>query len=451
MEGGGDLYVGGGRLFRQGRLERADLLVEKGRITRVGTFPPPKGAEVLDASGLLVLPGGVDNHVHFREPGLAGKEGYETGTKGALHGGVTAVLEVQNNPPLLLDPPSCRAKLDLVGPKARCDFGIYGNLVPRALPHLVETAPFCPAFKLFAGGTTGMAAAGDYGGIRRLLLGAARAGVQVVVHCEDPGILAAAPPAEELSPEQHGLLARPPVAEWVSVAALLELVRDTGAEVHFFHVSTARGVELIDGAREEGLPVSASTCPHYLYFEARDAGELGNLLKVNPGIHGEEDRDALRKALAAGRVEVWSTDHAPHFKEEKEKIYAKAPSGIPSVDLFWPLLLELVHQGVLDLGRAVEAGAEAPARIHGLERKGSLEPGKDGDLVLVEWDVARKVRAGELPSRAEYSPYEGRTLRGWPLVTVLRGRVAFRRGEEGGHSFPGEPLGRPLPGRGGKR
>ncbi len=444
MGRGGDLYVGGGRIFREGGEERADLLVREGKITRIGDFPAPKGVEVLDASGLLVLPGGIDNHVHFREPGMEEKEGYFTGTRGALHGGVTCVLEVQNNPPLLLDRASCRAKLEIVAKKAWTDFGIYGNLVPASLERLPEMAPFCVAFKLFAGGSTGMTAAGDYGSIRTLLQGAARAGVQVVAHCEDPGILAAAPPAGELGPQEHGTRARPPVAEWVSVAALLELVRETGVDLHVFHLSTARGVELVDAAREEGLSISASTCPHYLYFEAGDAKDLGNLLKVNPGIHGPEDREALRKALASGAIQAWSTDHAPHFREEKERPYAQAPSGIPSVDLFWPLLLDLVNRGVLDLERAVDAAAGAPARIHGLKEKGSLDLGKDGDLVLVEPDLERRVRATELPSRADYSPYEGRVLRGWPVATVLRGRVAFRREAGGESAFSEEPFGRPL-------
>ncbi len=444
MAGNGDLYIGGGRVFLGGEPRRADLLVEGGVISRIGNFSPPKGVEVLDASGLLVLPGGIDNHVHFREPGMEEKEGYSTGTRGALHGGVTCVLEVQNNPPLLVDRASCRAKLSAVGTKAWTDFGFYGNLVPDSVDRLGEMAPYCAAFKLFAGGSTGMTAAGDYGSIRRLLGAAARAGVQVVAHCEDPGILAACPPAEELSPQEHGTKARPPVAEWVSVAALLELVRETGVDLHVFHLSTKRGVELVEAAREEGLPVSASTCPHYLYFEAEDARELGNLLKVNPGIHGPGDRDALRKALASGAIQAWSTDHAPHFKEEKERPYARAPSGIPSVDLFWPLLLELVNRGVLDLARAVDAAAAAPARIHGLSSKGSLELGKDGDLVLVELGLERRVEAGNLPSRAGYSPYEGRILRGWPVTTVLRGRVAFRLEPGGGTWFSDAPLGRPL-------
>ncbi len=445
MAGDGTLYVGGGELFLEGETARADLLVKEGRIARIGSFPPPKGAEVLDASGLLVLPGGIDNHVHFREPGMEEKEGFERGTRGALHGGVTCVLEVQNNPPLLVDAPSCEAKLQVVRPKASCDFGFYGNLVPESVDRLSEMAPFCVAFKLFAGGSTGMTAAGDYGSIRRLLQGASRAGVQVVAHCEDPGILAGGPPPGTLEAKDHGLLARPPVAEWVSVAALLELVRETGVNLHVFHLSTARGVELLEGAREEGLPVSASTCPHYLYFEAGDAERLGNLLKVNPGIHGPGDRDALRKALASGAVQAWSTDHAPHFKEEKERAYAEAPSGIPSVDLFWPLLLNLVNLGLLDLPRAVDAAAAAPARIHGLAAKGSLEVGKEGDLVLVEMDLEREVRAAELPSRAGYSPYEGMVLRGWPAVTVLRGRIAFRR-RDPSPEFSPFPLGKPVKG-----
>lgn len=439
------LYVGGGELLLGGELGRADLLAEGGTIRRIGTFGPPRGAEILDASGLLVLPGGIDDHVHFREPGQAEKEGYDSGTRAALHGGVTTLLEIQNNAPLLISGEACRAKADLVGPKARTDFGFYGNLVQEALGRLEELAPFCLGLKLFAGGTTGMAGEGDYGGIRLLLRAAAAAGLPVAAHCEDSGILArSAEGSAEGTAEAHGLRFRPPAAETLSVAALLELVRESGVVLHFFHLSTGRAAELVAAARSAGLPVSSSTCPHYLWFEAADAARLGNLLKVNPGLHGAEDRDALRRHLASGAIDTWSSDHAPHFAWEKARPYAQAPAGIPSVDLFWPLLLTLVDRGVLDLARAVDAAAVRPASIHRLPRKGALESGKDADLVLVDPRTSRRVAAERLLSRAGQSPYEGLSLKGWPLATVLRGELVFVRDPGGSLHFPGAPRGRRL-------
>jgi len=442
------LYIGGGRLFRRGGLERADLLARGGRIERIGELSPPRGAEVVDASGLAVLPGGIDNHVHFREPGLEAKEGYASGTRGALHGGVTSVLEIQNNPPLLVDGSSCRAKLAQVGPKARTDFGIYGNLVPRSIDRLAELKPWCVGLKLFLGGSTGMAGEGDYDQVDRLLAAAAQAGMLVTVHAEDNATLAARKAGPESEAWEHGTRFRPPEAEILAVEQALASVERHGTELHLFHLSTDRGAELVAQAAAAGLPVSSSTCPHYLYFRAEDARRLGNLLKVNPGIHGEEDRLALRRHLAAGRIRAWSTDHAPHFLAEKEQDYARAPAGIPSVDLFWPLLLTLVREGVLDLERAVSAAAEEPARIHGLAGKGHIDEGMAADLVLVDPEGKHRVVAADLPSRAEYSPYEGVELAGWPRMTILAGEPAFIRDPRERLHFPGLPRGRRLGGDG---
>ncbi len=443
---GKKLFIGGGDVFLQGRLRRADILVQGQRITKVGGFPRPRDAEVLDASGLLVLPGAIDNHVHFREPGLEEKEGYETGTKGALHGGVTTVLEVQNNPPFLLSKKALDEKISKVLPKAFVDFGLYGNLVEEALPNLGAMAPRLAGLKLFAGGSTGVAGIRDYGTIRNLLLEAGKAGKLVVCHCEDQGILdSGEKESEGISAEDHGLKARPKAAEHVCIAAMVELALDTGADIHFFHITTSRSAEIVKSGKKSGARVTASTCPHYLYFSSRDARGLGNLLKVNPGIRSQEDVEDFRRSFSRGMVDVFSTDHAPHFRAEKERPYPHAPSGIPSIDLFWPLLYTLVRKGFIDLRMAVAMAAENPAAIHGLADKGEIKEGYLADLAVVDTGTPVEVDPLKLPSRAGYSPYEGMELYGWPVFTVARGEIRFRRNINGTTDFYKGSGGRLVP------
>ncbi len=419
-----DLLVRGGLVFR-GTLRREDLRVRGGRIEEVGPELVPRGERVLDAGGLWVLPGGIDNHVHFREPGLTRKEDFASGSRGALVGGVTTVLEVQNNEPLLTTRERCEEKVSLAGGKSLVHFGFYANLLPSTKDVLEELAPFSCGFKLFMGGSTGIAGITDYGELRELFWAAARADRVVVLHCEEESILRRTAPAAR-SALDHGRVARPAVAEAVSLAAAVELAREAGARIHVFHLSTARAVDLVRTARSSGLDVSASTCPHYLWLTEADAGRLGNLIRVNPAIHGPEDRAALARGLASGDVEVYSTDHAPHPLAEKRLPYAEAPSGIPSVDLFYPLLLTLVNRGALALERAVDAVSAAPARIHDLPRKGSLEIGMDGDLAIVDPTRERRVAAASLASKSGWTPYEGAALTGWPVFTVVAGHVAFQ-------------------------
>lgn len=455
---GGDLLVRDAREYRlsggtgEHTAERVDLRIAAGRFVELGDRLEPRGGGevVVEARGRTVVPGLVDVHVHFRDPGLERKEGWDHGSRGALHGGVTSVVEVQNNPPFSTSRERLLERLEHVRARSRVDFGCLANLLPVSLEELEGMAPLTPAFKLFLGGSTGMGGQADRRSLLELFAGAARTGRMIVAHCEDEGLLAKGRDEHEGATASEHHLVRSAEAEIESVRTAIELARETGAELHVFHLSTAGGLELVAAARDEGLPVSASTAPHYLLLTCEDAPRLGNRLKVNPSIKTPADRVALLDGVRSGVIDAIGTDHAPHFLAEKEQPYRKAPSGMPSIDLLWPLVHELVRRGELDAKSALGSVTSRAADSLHLPNKGRLEPGFDGDLVLYDPSAERVVRGAELPSRAKWSAYEGMTLSAFPEVVVRRGVIAFAdgevRGEAGGLPLELTPPGAPRAG-----
>jgi dihydroorotase len=438
--GGGDLLVRDARVYPGGRDAPPQAVrVRAGRIVELAPELAPRGEPVLEGRARTLIPGLVDVHVHFRDPGLERKEGWERGSAGALFGGVTAVVEVQNNPPLSISRAALETRLAHVRARSRVDFGCLANLLPASLEELAAMAPLTPAFKLFLGGSTGMGGLEDRETLRTLFAAAARAGRMIVAHCEDEELLKEGKQRYRgASAAQHHLV-RSHSAEERSIDTAVELARTSGAELHVFHISTAGGVARVRAARAAGLALGASTAPHYLLLSAEDAPRLGNLLKVNPSIKTSADAEAILAGLRDGTVQAIGTDHAPHPLEEKARPYEHAPSGMPSVDLLWPLTWECVRRGWLTPDVALASVTSSAAESLHLPGKGRLEPGYDGDLVLYDPDERRLVRGAELPSRSKWSAYEGWELAAFPQVVVRRGVVAFADGRtcvEAG----GEPL-----------
>jgi len=428
--GGGDLLVRGARTYPPGPASRPlEVRVRAGRIAEIGERLASGQEPVLEARGRTLIPGLVDVHVHFRDPGLERKEGWERGSAGALHGGVTAVVEVQNNPPLSVSLRALEERIAHVRARSRVDFGCLANLLPASLSELAAMAPLTPAFKLFLGGSTGMGGQEDRGTLRELFRGAARAGRMIVAHCEDEELLQAGKHRYKGATAAEHHLVRSHEAEERSIETAIALARETGAELHVFHISTAGGVAQVREARRAGIEIGASTAPHYLLLSCEDAPALGNLLKVNPSIKTRADSEAILEGIADGTVQAIGTDHAPHPLDEKQRAYEHAPSGMPSVDLLWPLTWECVRRGWLGAEIALASVTSSAAESLHLPGKGRLEPGYDGDLVLFDADERRVVRGRELPSKSKWSAFEGWELAGFPQVVVRRGVVAFEGGE----------------------
>lgn len=442
--GGGHLVVRGATTYPPGPdATSVDVLCRDGRIEAVGKdLEAPSACEVVEARGLTLIPGLLDVHVHFRDPGLARKEGWETGSAGALHGGVTSVVEVQNNPPLSTTLAALQARIEHVRARSRVDFGCLANLLPDAVPHLAEMAPHTPAFKLFMGGSTGIGGVTERDELLALVAAAAPTGRMIVAHCEDESLLRAGKQAyPDATAAQHHLV-RSSEAEVRSIQTGIELAEETGAAFHVFHISTAGGVDLVRRARARGLPIGSSTAPHYVLLSCEDADRLGNHLKVNPSIKTPADAEAILAGLADGTVEAIGTDHAPHPLEEKDRDYKHAPSGMPSVDLLWPLTFELVRRGKLAADVALAAVTSRAADSLRIPHKGRLEPGYDADLVLFDATAERRVVGAELPSKSKWSAFEGLSLAGFPEVVIRRGVVAFREGRliDGAGKAGGAPL-----------
>jgi dihydroorotase (multifunctional complex type) len=424
------------RLFRDVVLPERDLeqhldvLVEGHRIVAVepaGRLDVPDAAERIEGQGHWLLPGFLDDHVHLREPGLEEKEGYHSGTRAAAAGGITTLLEIQNNQPLMIDRAAVEAKLDQVRPKSVVNVGVYGSLVPPSLGKLAEMSDLVAGYKLFMGPSTGGI---DVQGDERqaaMFKEVAATGHWLFVHAEDGDLIAAGLREHGRAGAEAWHLARSAEAEIVATSKALAMGAEHGTRVHIFHVSTGGAVDLVTEAREAGRPVGCGTCPHYLYFSHEDTARMGTVLRVNPSIKTKDDTERLLEGLRTGEVDCLSSDHAPHLAEEKAKPFPEAPSGIPSLDIFMPLCLTLADRGWLTLEQVLERGARTPARIHGFSRKGRIETGCDADLVLVDPAERRKVVGAEHFSKAKLTPYEGMELWGWPRLTMVMGEVVFRR------------------------
>jgi len=432
-----------GRLFDgQSFIDSTDLRVSAdGIISELGCgLIAGADEQQVDLQGNWLLPGLVDCHVHFREPGLVRKEGYLTGSAGALHGGVTTVMEIQNNPPMMDTAELLRRKFSDLRGVSRVDFAPYGSLTSDSIAAMEEMRGLVPAVKCFLGCSTGSGGVKSLDELRQLFSAAAAAGHKVVAHCEDDGVMRRA--ADSANPDQaerHDLM-RPREAELKSITDAIQVAAETGATLHVFHVSTGAGVELVLAAAAAGQPVTCTTAPHYLLVEAEEAAAMAeNRFKVNPSIKYSTDRDLLIQLLGEEKIQGVGTDHAPHPLSEKARPYSKAPSGFPSIDLLLPLMISVHDRFGLSLERALAAVTRDPAVEFGLARKGRLEVGADADLVSCDPELRQVVDQARLPSKSKWSPYHGRQLRAFPQQVWLRGRKVFADGAP-----VGEPCGEPL-------
>jgi len=432
-----DLVIAGGTIVTENAAFPASLAIAHGRIIAVGEDRAmPSAAERLDASGLHLLPGAIDAHVHIREPGYTHKEDWATGTAAAACGGVTTIFDMPNTKPPTGTPEALAMKLAAAEAKAFVDFGIYGLLDENnidGLETLIDGG--VAAFKCFMGNTFGNLPAPSDGAMLEGFEILARHGLRCTVHAETASILARREmkmrEAGRTDPLAH-LAARPPVAAMEAVQRAALYAEWTGARLHIAHVSSADELRPLREAKARGVDITAETCPHYLMLDTDDYARCGSLIRVNPPVREPHHKALLWAAVRDRTIDMIATDHAPHTPEEKNRddIWT-ADCGFPGVESQMPLMLTAVARGEISIVDYVRLSSAAPARAFGLyPRKGALIPGADADLALVDLAASSRVDQAMLHSvRAPVTPFHGHALTGVPIHTLVRGRFVMRERE----------------------
>ena len=447
-----DLLIKGGRIVTPERTFEADIAVRDGLILSCGDpTTMPRASEVIDAGGRFVLPGAIDSHVHFREPGYTHKENWQTGTAAAAAGGVTTVFEMPNTNPPTGSVAALKAKLGLAGRQAHVDFGIYGLLDEDNIDELDALIDHgAAAFKCFMGNTFGDLPAPSDGAMLEGFEVLARRGIRCTVHAENASIMA----RRQMQLERAGrtdplahLAARPEICAVEAVGRAIAFAEWTGARLHIAHKSSRDALYLIRDAKARGVDVTVETCPHYLIFDTGDMRRLGGVLRVNPPIREPGHGDALWQALTDGTIDMIATDHAPHLPDEKShRSIWQCECGFPGVETQMRVMLTEVNRGRITLNQYVRWTAVNPAHAWGLyPRKGVLQPGADADIVIVDMERRETIDQEALHSRSRISPWHGRTVQGVPLCTIVRGAVVMRDGDVVGAPGWGRPVQQRMP------
>jgi dihydroorotase len=433
-----DLILRGGIVLTPNGREEIDVGVKAGRIVALGNLGAASALETVSCKGLYVLPGCIDTQVHFREPGLEHKEDLESGTRGAVLGGITGVFEMPNTKPSTLTTEDFQEKMRRAKGRAWCDYAFYIGGAAENVMELarLERLPGCSGVKVFMGASTGTLLVPDDATLDAILKNSYR---RMAVHCEDEDRMNARKPmtrapgaTAHVHPEwrdaQSALLA---------TQRLLKLARKRGRRVHVLHVTTADEMVFL---RDHKDVASVETTPQHLTLAAPECYDrLGTLAQMNPPIRDARHREGLWQGVRDGIVDVIGSDHAPHTLEEKAKPYPDSPSGMTGVQTLVPLMLDHVNAGRLSLERFVDLTSAGAARIFNLAGKGRIALGYDADFTLVDLKKRRRIENKWIASKAGWTPYDGMEVTGWPTATIIRGQIVMREDELLARSI-GEPI-----------
>lgn len=403
-------------------VSQMSVLVEDGKI--LGIDPPTtvRADEVIDAAGKHLIPGVIDDQVHFREPGLTHKEDLRTGSLACAKGGVTTFLEMPNTKPTTTTVERLHEKLALAASKCVVNYGFYIGATADNIPEL-QNAKRTPGIKIFIGSSTGDLLVDEQAALERIF---AETTLPITAHCEDESTVRAN--AQRLDGGRvladHSRIRDHAAAE-IATRRAIELAVRYQHRFHVLHLSTAQETELL---RNAGSYVTAEACPHHLFFNIDDYDRLGSRVQMNPSIKTTQDNEALWQALLDGRIQVIATDHAPHTLDEKAKPYPNSPSGLPAVENSLALMLNEVNRRRCTLEQVVHWMCDAPARVWDIMGKGRIEEGYDADLVLIDLNKSATIRDEEQITKSCWSPWDGVTLTGWPTHTWVGGRLVYAEG-----------------------
>lgn len=418
------LLIRNARIAREdGSTLAGDVYCESGLIRRIDSHLSVNADETIDAAGHLLLPGVIDPHVHFREPGKEYKEDLASGSRAAARGGVTSFLEMPNTTPATVDQVTLDDKLARAARASVVNYGFFIGATPRNLEALNDAGPAC-GIKIFMGCSTGDLLVSADEDLERIFANGTR---PIGVHAEDDARLHERRKrfSGRTDPAVHSEI-RDNESAVIATRKALALSKKYRRRLHILHMSTREEVELL--RREKPAWVRAEVIPNHLLLDTSEYARQGARVQMNPPIRSREDNEALWQALRDGIIDFLATDHAPHRLAEKDRPYPEAPSGMPGVETALPLMLTQVRAGRCTLADIQKWMCRGPAEAYGIANKGRIAIGYDADLALVDVDAHRPVRNDELYTRAAWSPYEGQELIGWPLCTIVGGRVVYEGG-----------------------
>src|SRR3954469_17492424 len=427
-----DLVLHGGTVVNGRTRFAADVAIRDGLVLAVGAASAmPAARETVDVTGLHVLPGAIDAHVHFREPGYTHKEDWQTGTAAAAMGGVTTVFEMPNVEPPTATPAALALKQQ-AAKKAHVDYGLYGLLAEDNIDQLEGLIKGGVAgFKCFMGNTFGNLPSPSTGAMLEGFEIIARHGLRIALHAETASIMAwrekRLQAAGRNDPLAH-LASRPAVVAVEAVSRAAVLAEWTGARIYILHISSAEELRPLREAKARGVEITGETCPHYVLLSSDDYARFAGIIRVNPPVREARNQQPLWDALADGTIDVIATDHAPHSPEEKTRndIWT-VDCGFPGVETQMPLMLNEANAGRFSISDYVRWSAANVAKLWGLyPRKGVIQPGADADIAVV--DLAREwtIDDAKLQSLSRITPFHGRHVKGLPLHTLVRGRFAMK-------------------------
>lgn len=431
-----DLILRGGTVVNHDGKGIRDIGVRNGRVAAIGGLSTASAGTVIECKGLHILPGVVDSQVHFREPGLEHKEDLETGSRAAVLGGVTAVFEMPNTKPLTTSAEALADKVARATNRMHCDFAFWvGGTRDNARDVAeLERLPGAAGIKVFMGSSTGDLLVEDDEGVYEILKNTRR---RAAFHSEDEFRL-----RERLGervegdPSSHPVW-RDEIAALQCTQRLVAVARRARARIHVLHVSTAEEIDFL--ANQKDVATCEAT-PHHLTLSSEDYATLGTLIQMNPPVRASRHRDGVWRGIDQGIVDVLGSDHAPHTLEEKAKPYPASPSGMTGVQTLVPIMLDHVNAGKLTIERFVDLTSHGPHRAFGMARKGRIAVGYDADFTIVDLARRETILNEQAGSRAGWTPYHGRTVTGWPVGTIVRGKRVMWEGEivEAGQGQPVE-------------
>lgn len=427
------IVIRNARIVNEGRIIEGDVLIKNGRIEKVGGVIEVTGdAREIDAKGCYLLPGAIDDQVHFREPGLTHKGEIYTEARAAVAGGITSYMEMPNTVPQATTQALLEEKYQRAAVCSLANYSFFMGTTNHNLEEVLRTDPknVC-GIKIFMGSSTGDMLVDSESVLESVF---SQAPVLIATHCEDESTIKANLEAARVTygdlvpPSQHPVI-RSAEACYLSSSFAVQLARKHGTRLHVLHISTGRETFLFQNDIPlEQKKITSEACIHHLWFTDHDYLSKGNLIKWNPAVKSAADREEIRKAVLDNRIDVIATDHAPHTKEEKAAPYFKAPSGGPLVQHALVAMLDFVHEGWISIERVVEKMAHAPAVLFQIADRGFIREGYMADLVLVDLNQEWSVSSSNILYKCGWSPFEGHTFKSKVLKTFVNGELVYDNG-----------------------